>query len=102
MVRGVIYVTRGYLPPAMISMVIKPITNTIKISIYSHFLVAEKTMSALEYTHNEQETQAEPFALISGICLLFSGHLAAGLPISAFMSACPIKKFLARYARRMP
>jgi hypothetical protein len=59
-------------------------------------------MSAFEYTHNEQETQAEPFVLISGICLLFSGHLAPGLLVNAFMSACPIKKFLARYARRMP
>jgi hypothetical protein len=52
-----------------------------------YFLVAENTMSALEYTHNEQETQAEPFVLISGICLLFSGHLAPGLLVNAFMSA---------------
>jgi hypothetical protein len=59
-------------------------------------------MSLFEYTHNEQETQAEPLVEISGICLLFSGHFAAGLPISAFMSACPIKKLLARYARRIP
>jgi hypothetical protein len=56
-------------------------------SIYPHFFVAENTMSALEYTHNEQETQAEPFVLISGICLLFSGHLAPGLLVNAFMSA---------------
>jgi hypothetical protein len=53
----------------------------------SHFLVAEKIMSLLEYTQSEQETQAEPLVEISGICLLFSGHLAAGLPIISFTSA---------------
>ena len=68
-------------------MVNKPIANKIKSSIFPHFLVAEKTMSLFEYTHKEQETQAEPFVLISGICLLFSGHLAPGLPIISFMSA---------------
>ena len=68
----------------------------------SHFLLDEKIISLLEYTQSEQETQALPFVEISGICLLFSGHLAPGLLVNAFMSACPIKKFLARYARRMP
>ena len=53
----------------------------------SHFLVAEKIMSLLEYTQSEQETQAEPADEISGICLLFSGHLAAGRPIISFTSA---------------
>ena len=53
----------------------------------SHFLVAEKTMSAFEYTHNPQETQAEPADEISGICLLFSGHLAAGRPVISLTSA---------------
>jgi hypothetical protein len=71
-------------------------------SIYPHFLVAENTMSAFEYTHNEQETQAEPFVLIRGIDFRFSGHLAPGLLVKAFMSACPIAKFLARYASLMP
>jgi hypothetical protein len=71
-------------------------------SIYPHFLVAENTMSAFEYTHNEQETQAEPFVLISGIDFRFSGHLAPGLLVNAFKSACPIRKFLARYASLMP
>jgi hypothetical protein len=55
--------------------------------IASHFLVAEKIMSLLEYTQSEQETQAEPADEISGICLLFSGHLAAGRPIISFTSA---------------
>jgi hypothetical protein len=53
----------------------------------THFLLAEKTISALEYTQSEHETQALPALLISGICLLFSGHLAPGLPIISFMSA---------------
>jgi len=53
----------------------------------SHFLLAEKIMSLLEYTQSEQETQALPFVEISGICLLFSGHLAAGRPIISFTSA---------------
>jgi hypothetical protein len=61
----------------------KIITSPIK----SHFLVAEKIMSLLEYTQSEQETQAEPADEISGICLLFSGHLAAGRPIISFTSA---------------
>jgi hypothetical protein len=65
-------------------------------SIYPHFFLAEKTMSALEYTHNEQETQAEPSLLISGIAFLFSGHFAPTLPIIAFMSACPIANVSAR------
>jgi hypothetical protein len=56
-------------------------------SISPHFLLLENTMSLFEYTHNEQETQAEPFVEIRGICLLFSGHLAPTLPIIAFMSA---------------
>jgi hypothetical protein len=53
----------------------------------THFLLAENTMSALEYTHNEQETQAEPALLIHGNAFLFSGHVAPGLPIISFMSA---------------
>jgi hypothetical protein len=52
-----------------------------------YFLVAEKIMSLFEYTHNEHETQAEPAVLINGICLLFSGHLAAGRPIISLTSA---------------
>ena len=56
----------------------------------------EKIMSLLEYTHKLQETQAEPLVEISGICLLFSGHLALGLPIISFMSACPTANVLAR------
>jgi hypothetical protein len=44
-------------------------------------------MSLLEYTQSEQETQAEPLVDINGICLLFSGHFAAGLPIISFTSA---------------
>ena len=56
-------------------------------STIPHFLLDENTMSLFEYTHNEHETQAEPFVEISGICLLFSGHLAPTLPIIAFMSA---------------
>jgi hypothetical protein len=44
-------------------------------------------MSLLEYTHNEQETQALPAVEISGICLLFSGHLAAGRPVISLTSA---------------
>jgi hypothetical protein len=56
-------------------------------SITPHFLLLEKTMSAFEYTQSEQETQAEPSLLISGIAFLFSGHLAPTLPIIAFMSA---------------
>ena len=53
-------------------------------------------MSLFEYTHNEQETQAEPLVEISGIAFLFSGHFAPTFPIISFMSACPIAKFLAR------
>jgi hypothetical protein len=83
-------------------MISNPITVAITISIFPHFLVAEKIMSLLEYTHNEQETQAEPFVLMSGICLLFSGHFAPGLLVNAFKSACPIRKFLARYANLIP
>jgi hypothetical protein len=44
-------------------------------------------MSLLEYTHKLQETQAEPDDEISGICLLFSGHLAAGRPVISLTSA---------------
>ena len=44
-------------------------------------------MSAFEYTHNPQETQAEPADEISGIAFRFSGHLAPGLPIISLMSA---------------
>jgi hypothetical protein len=83
-------------------MISNPITVAITISIFPHFFVAENTMSLLEYTHNEQETQAEPFVEISGIAFLFSGHLAPTLPIISFMSACPIRKFLARYANLIP
>jgi hypothetical protein len=52
-----------------------------------HFLVALNTISAFEYTHKEQETQALPFVEISGMAFLFSGHFAPTLPIIAFMSA---------------
>jgi hypothetical protein len=83
-------------------MISSPIPVAITISIFPHFFVAENTMSLFEYTQSEQETQAEPLVLISGICLLFSGHLAPGLFVSAFMSACPIRKFLARYANLIP
>jgi hypothetical protein len=55
--------------------------------IYPYFLVAEKTISAFEYTHNLQETQAEPAVDISGIAFLFSGHFAPTFPVSAFMSS---------------
>jgi hypothetical protein len=68
-------------------MISNPITVAITISIFPHFFVAENTMSLFEYTQSEQETQAEPLVLISGICLLFSGHLAPTLPIISFMSA---------------
>ena len=43
-------------------------------------------MSALLNTHNPQDTQAEPAFEINGICLLFSGHLAPGLPIISFIT----------------
>ena len=76
--------------------------SIVRDSIYPHFLLDEKIMSLFEYTHNWQETQAEPFCEISGICLLFSGHFALGLPIISFMSACPIENDLARYAMRTP
>ena len=55
-------------------MYVSIITNAI--FILTHFLVAEKTISALEYTHNPQETQALPLVEISGIDFRFSGHLA--------------------------
>jgi hypothetical protein len=55
-------------------------------SITPHFLLDENTMSLFEYTHNEQETQAEPFVEISGIAFLFSGHLAPTLPVISFIS----------------
>jgi hypothetical protein len=71
-------------------------------STYPHFFVAENTMSLFEYTHNPQETQALPLCEISGIDFRFSGHLAPGLLVRAFMSDCPIAKFCARYARRIP
>jgi hypothetical protein len=56
-------------------------------SSFIYFLLAENTISLLEYTQSEQETQALPLVEISGICLLFSGHLAPGLPIISFISA---------------
>ena len=65
---------------------INRIVNTAN-SIIPHFLLDENTMSAFEYTQSEHETQAEPFVEMSGICLLFSGHLAPTLPIISFMSA---------------
>ena len=54
---------------------------------YSYFLVAENTISAFEYTHKLQETQAEPAVDINGIAFLFSGHLAPTFPVNAFMSS---------------
>jgi hypothetical protein len=68
------------------------LTITIKIiARYNHaliyFLLALNMISLLEYTQSEQETQALPFVEISGICLLFSGHLAAGRPVISFTSA---------------
>jgi hypothetical protein len=80
------------------------INNTVsnKISIYSYFLEDEKTISLLEYTHNPHETQALPAFEIRGIDFKFSGHLAPGRLNNSFISACPIAKFLARYARRTP
>jgi hypothetical protein len=44
-------------------------------------------MSLLEYTHNPQETQAEPALEISGMAFKFSGHLAPGLLNNSFISA---------------
>jgi hypothetical protein len=86
--------------PANIIMINNTVSN--KISICSYFLEDEKTISLLEYTHNPQDTQALPAFEIRGIDFKFSGHLAPGRLNNSFISDCPIAKFFARYARRMP
>jgi hypothetical protein len=70
--------------------------------ICPYFLDDENTTSLLEYTQSEHETQALPAFEIRGIAFRFSGHLAPGRLNNSFISACPIAKFLARYARRTP
>jgi len=52
-----------------------------------YFLDDEKTISLLEYTHNPQDTQAEPAVEISGMAFRFSGHLAPGRLNNSFISA---------------
>ena len=66
---------------------IRQTDKIIKYSIIAHFLLDENTMSLFEYTHNPQETQALPLVEISGIAFRFSGHLAPGLLVRAFISA---------------
>jgi hypothetical protein len=51
-----------------------------------HFFDDENTILDLLSTHKPHDTQALPFSDISGICLVFSGHLAPTLPIIAFRS----------------
>ena len=51
-----------------------------------YFLDDEKTISLLEYTHNPQDTQAEPAVEISGMAFRFSGHLAPGRLNNSFIS----------------
>jgi hypothetical protein len=52
---------------------------------WTYFLLAENLTSAFPNTHKPHDTQAEPLAEISGMLLLFSGHLAPGLPINSFI-----------------
>jgi hypothetical protein len=61
-----------------------------------YFLLAENLISALPNTQRLHETHAEPLLEISGIDLLFSGHLAPTLPVKSFMTVSVTANVLPR------